>query len=373
MIAAVPHQGGATWAVLQYLLGFRRLGHEVHFVEPIAAQAIRPAGASLESSVNAAYFRDVVRDFGIEECASLLGPERQTVGVSYAGLRELARGADVLVNISGMLTDAALLEPIPVRLYLDLDPAFNQLWHATQGVDMHFDGHTHFVTVGQAIGRPDCPVPTCGRSWLTTLQPVVLEHWPVAGPGVYDALTTIGHWRGYGSIEHAGVFYGQKAHSLRPLIALPRKAPMRLLLAMAIHPGETKDLDLLSRNGWELIDPATVAGTPRTYQRFIQGSRAEFGLAKSGYAVSRCGWLSDRSVAYLASGRPVLAQDTGLEAFMPSGRGLFTFRTEEDVLAAIEQLRGDYVTHARAARELAQEHFDSDRVLSLLLQRTGAG
>jgi hypothetical protein len=277
-----------------------------------------------------------------------------------------------LINISGMLTDEALLAPIPLRVYLDLDPAFNQLWQVAYGIDMRFGAHNRFVTVGLAIGTPDCPVPTCGLPWITTLQPLVLAHWPVAQEIVHDALTTVANFRGYGSIEYEGAFYGQKAHSLRRFIALPTRTDEAFLLALAIHPAETKDLEALAANRWRLVDPATVAGDPARYQAFIAGSKAEFGIAKSGYVVSRCGWFSDRSVCYLASGRPVIAQETAFSRFLPTGQGLFAFSTEDDILAAIATLRGDYARHARAARTLAVEYFDSDRVLPALLDRIGA-
>src|SRR5438876_6857531 len=180
MIAADPHQGGATWAVLQYLLGLRRLGHDVTFVEPLPETALRPAGAPLAHSTNASCFRQVMAEFGLEQTSALLlAGTRQTVGMPYENLRRVADRADVLINISGMLTDPELIGRIPARVYLDLDPAFIQLWHAVQGIDMRFAAHTHFVTIGQAIGRPDCAVPTCGRSWITTPQPIVLSRWPV--------------------------------------------------------------------------------------------------------------------------------------------------------------------------------------------------
>src|SRR5262245_21247361 len=371
MIAADPHQGGATWAVLQYLLGLRRLGHEVYFIEPVPETSLRPAGTPLGLSINAVYFRQVSADFGLTQGALLLAGTRQTVGLSYDELRRAAGRADLLINISGMLTDEELSGRIPVRVYLDLDPAFIQLWHAVQGIDMRFAGHTHFVTIGQAIGRPGCPVPTCGLSWLTTPQPVVLEHWPAAGPITYDGLTTVGNWRGYGSIEHQGIFYGQKAHSLRPLINLPLRTSEKFMPAFAIHPGEGKDLAALAEGGWHLLDPGRVADTPARYRRFIQGSKGEFGIAKSGYVASQCGWFSDRSICYLASGRPVLAQETGFSRFLPTGEGLFAFTTNDDVLAGIEALRGQYPAHARAARAIAEDYFDSDKVLSRLLQCWG--
>lgn len=372
MIAGDPWQGGATWAVLQYVLGLQRLGHEVYLVEPIGQNAIRPASAPLADSENAVYFRKVTDAFGLSQQAALLDPQaRQTVGLSYQQLRALASSTDLLFNISGMLRDEKLISAIPIRVYLDLDPAFNQLWHAVQGIDMRFAAHTHFVTIGQAIGSPDCPVPTCGLTWIKTLQPVVLDLWPVGGGVAFDGLTTIANWRGYGSIEHNGQFYGQKAHSLRRFMSLPTLTPEKFMLALAIHPAETNDLAQLSANRWHLLDPAKVARCPASYQVFIQGSKGEFGIAKSGYVVSRCGWFSDRSACYLSSGRPVIAQDTGFSRCLPTGTGLFAFNTAEDVVGAVEQLRQDYAKHARQARRLAEEYFDSNRVLGNLLNQIG--
>ncbi len=370
MIAADPHQGGATWAVLQYLLGLRRLGHEVWFVEPMKESALGPNGTDFDASENAAYFREIMRQFGFEKnSALLLAGSQRTIGVPFDKLREVAKRADMLINISGMLADEALLAPIPRRVYLDLDPAFIQLWNAACGIDMRFDAHTHFVTVGLAIGHASCPVPTCERKWITTLQPIVLEEWPRATRIEHDALTTVGNWRGYGSIEHEGRHHGQKAHSMRPFFELPKKTREKFLLALAIHPDEKPDLAALEENGWQLIDPAGVAGSPASYRDFVQGSKAEFGIAKSGYVVSRCGWFSDRSACYLASGRPVIAQETGFSDFLPTGDGLFAFTTIDDVLTSIEALNRDYERNSRAARALATEHFDSDKVLSRLLEK----
>src|ERR1043166_473260 len=331
MIAGDPHQGGATWAVLQYVLGFRRLGHEVYVVEPVKAASWQPAGGPIGDSVNATYFRDVLARFCLEGSGALVAEgSRQTVGLDHAELLRVTQRADLLINISGMLTDSELIARIPLRIYLDLDPAFVQLWHAAQGVDMRFAGHTHFFTIGQAIGRDDCHIPTCGLPWMTTLQPIVLEHWPVAPPALGGSLTTVGNWRGYGSIESSGVFYGQKAHSLRPLMSLPRSRNEKFLLALAIHPDERNDLAALAENRWQLADPRHVAGSPDAYRRFIQESKAELGIAKAGYVTSRCGWFSDRSICYLASGRPVLAQETGFSRFVPTGADLFAFTNPDE-------------------------------------------
>jgi hypothetical protein len=349
MVAGDPGQGGATWAVLQYVLGLRELGHDVLLLEPAA----QPTDASRR------YFAEVVRSFGLEG--------RSALGSLPAGLRAEARCADVLLNVAGMLVDEELLARIPVRLYLDLDPGFTQLWHAVAGIDMRLAGHTHFATVGQAIGTPGCPAPTCGVPWIHVLPPVVLSHWR-PGDGVrHDGFTTVGNWRSYGSIWHAGTLFGQRAHSFRQLFELPERVRARLLPALAIHPGESRDLEALRAHGWELLDPAVVAATPAAYRSFVRGSRAELGVAKSGYVLSRCGWFSDRSACYLASGRPVLAQDTGFAAGLPAGEGLLAFSNVDEAAAGVDEICARYRAHAAAARELAAAYLDSRLVLTRLL------
>jgi hypothetical protein len=373
MVAADPHQGGASWSVLQYVLGLEQLGHRVALIEPVALAKLVPAGTALSRSTNAAYFERAAAAFGLSGSAALLlEGTRETVGLPYECLLELASEADLLINVSGMLRDPAILEPIPVRAYLDLDPVFNQMWEAVEGVDTGLGGHTAFVTVGQAIGRPECPVPTCGRTWLRTLPPVVLRCWPPGRRLNHDGLTTVANWRGYGSIHHQGVLYGQKAHSLRGLMSLPTRTAERFLLALAIHPDERDDLEALASNGWRIMDPHRWAGTPGQYRRFVRGSKAEFGLAKSGYVAARSGWFSDRSACYLASGRPVIAHHTGFADFLPTGAGLFAFETADDVLGAIDDLNAGYDWHRRQARAIAEAYFDSELVLSRMLDQLGA-
>ena len=371
MVAADARHGGATWAVLQYLLGFRRLGHTVYFVEPIASSKVRPQGVPLASSETARDFRRIVDAYGLGDAAALLlDGTTETAGLPYAALRRVAQRADVLVNISGLLTDPALLGSIDRRLYLDLDPGFNQAWHLSEGIDRHFDAHTHFATVGLAVGRPDCRVPTCARTWVPTCPPVVLAEWPVARGRTGPAFTTVANWRSYGSVYCDDLFLGQKAHALRPLIDLPRQTRARFQLALSIHPSEP-DLAVLRSNGWTLVDPRRAAGTPARYQRFVSGSRAEFGLAKSGYIASRSGWFSDRSACYLAAGRPVLAQDTGFSPVLPTGEGLLTFRTAAEAVAGVEAIDAAYLRHREAARAIAERYLDSNRVLTRLLDHVG--
>jgi hypothetical protein len=369
MIAADPGQGGAAWAVLQYVLGLRELGHDVYLVEPVPPESLCPEGAPLAASINARYFHDVAARFGLTARAALLRQDTHaTIGVPYRELVDAARAADLLINISGMLTDSALIGAIPRRVYLDLDPAFNQLWHAVEHIDMRFNGHTHFVTVGGLIGTSACAVPTCGRTWQPAMQPIVLREWPVTPADPAAPWTTVGNWRGYGSISHEGVFYGQKAHSFRRFLDLPTRSGARIRPALMIHPAEEADLAALRTHRWDLADPADVAWTPEAYRVFVQRSKGELGIAKSGYVESRCGWFSDRSVCYLASARPVIAQDTGFDALLPTGEGLFSFRTVDEAAGAIETVASDYARHCRRAREIAESCFRSDLVLGALLE-----
>jgi hypothetical protein len=364
MVAGDPHQGGATWAVLQYVAGLASLGHEVLLVEPLTARAGEedPLAARTET---VRYFESLSL---LEGRGALLaqGTER-TAGLSYREVAAFAADADLLINISGMLRDERLVESIPVRAFLDLDPGFNQVWQAT-GEDMGMDLHTHWVTVGLRVGTAGSPIPDCGRRWIATLPPVALEHWPPATePPSRDAFTTVGHWRSYGSIDHGGIHYGQRAHSLRELIELPRASETRFQLALGIDPDEVADLAALQANGWELLDPLDVAGSPASYAEFVRGSKAELCVAKSGYVASRSGWFSDRSACYLASGRPVVAQETGFSDFLPTGDGLLAFATAADAADAVAAVEADPAGHGKAARALAEEHLDARKVLPRLL------
>jgi hypothetical protein len=357
MAAGVPHHGGATWAVLQWVLGLRRLGHDVLLAEPVEGPT--PA--------QRAYLDLLIGRFGLDGRACLW----PAGGAPPADVVAFAAGADLLLNLAGTIRDDRLLEGPAVRAYVDLDPAFTQLWHEVEGIDMGFDRHTHLVTVGLGVGLPGCPVPTCGRRWLTTPPPVVLDEWPPVEPPDQAPWTTVASWRGYGSVVHDGVHHGQKAHSWRDLLDLPSRVSVPLRPALGIHPGEEKDVAALEEHGWRWLDPALVAGSPDAYRSFVQGSAGEIGIAKEGYVVSRCGWFSDRSACYLASGLPVVAQETGWSAHLPAGEGLLSFSTASEAAGAIERVTADPGRHRAAARAVAQEHLGSDRVLSAVLDRLG--
>jgi hypothetical protein len=328
-------------------------------------------GRPLAATAPAHWFDAIADQAGLAGRACLVTPTGDTYGMDAPAWRELAGHAELLLNVSGMLALDPPLDAIPVRAYLDLDPAFNQLWHEACGIDMRFAGHTHHVTVGLNVGDDGCSVPTCGLTWIHSLPPVVLEEWPVGERLVHDAMTTVGNWRSYGSVDHHGVLHGQKAHSMRALLPLAARSPKPLQPAFAIDPAEP-DAAAMAAAGWSFLDPRPPTSSLGAYRDFVSGSWAELGVAKSGYVASHSGWFSDRSACYLAAGRPVLAQDTGVAPHLPVGEGLLTFAGVDDAVGAIEDLVARYGRHRRAARELAEAYFDARAVLGRLLDAMGA-
>jgi hypothetical protein len=369
-LARRPAAGGHAWVFLQYLLGFRRLGWDVLFLDWLDSEA---CGGPVERSVHAAWLRSVLKRYGLDGAFSLL--DRDT-GAAADGLpREevlrRARASTFLLNVMGYLDDEEILAVVPRRVFLDIDPGFGQMWRELGLVDL-FSGHDDFVTVGGRVGESDCAIPTAGLTWLRTRPPVVLEHWPQRRDSGSGAFTSVVSWRGpFAPIEYEGTTYGVRAHELRKFAELPRRSGRTFELALDIHPDETRDLTLLEENGWDLVDPAEVAGDPDRYRDYVSRSLAELMIAKGLYVETRSGWFSDRSACYLASGRPVLAQDTGLEGLLPVGEGLLTFRTLDEAVVGVEAICGDYERHAAGARRIAEEHFDSDKVLSRLLAALG--
>jgi hypothetical protein len=308
-------------------------------------------------------------DFG-SDWALIASDGSESAGVAYQEVVEAAGNVDLLVNLGGTLSNSHVIDRVPLRVYVDLDPGFTQLWHTQAGIDVGLDAHDRFATVGQAVGRPGCPVPTCGRHWIPTLPPVVLEHWaPVHASA--DRWTTVANWRSYGSFSHAGMFYGQKAHSWRGLFGLPAATGQEFEVALAIDHGDDADLAALVANGWSPLDPQVAAGTPWRYREFVRLSRAELSVAKSGYVCSAGAWFSDRSACYLSAGRPVVAQETGFSRFVPTGEGLHAFSTIDEAAEAVARVERDYARHSRAARRLAEDVLDSDKVLGRLLSEVG--
>ena len=375
MLAGEPYQGGASWAVLQYLLGLGRLGHEVMFVEPIASASLGPAGTSLGASRIGVYFQHHLAPLaGAERAALLVEGTTETLGAPYEELERFARGADLLVNISGMLADERLLEHVPVRAFLDLDPGFNQVWYE--------DGERHGLRRAHPLRHR-----RAGHR-LRRLPGAHLRAWPGSAPaaGCAGALA-----RGRPAVS------AMRSPRVGPLAKLrldrARRGPLRAAGPLAAgadraarpHPGRGSSWPSRStptrpatwrpwrRTAGSCSTLTEAAGTPTRYRDFVRGSKAELGVAKSGYVASRCGWFSDRSACYLASGRPVVAQETGFSAFLPRGEGLLAFSSVEEAASAIDEVEARLgAAQPRGTRAGAEEHLDSDRVLTRLLEKVTA-
>jgi hypothetical protein len=259
------------------------------------------------------------------------------------------------------------------KAYVDIDPGFTQFWYAAGAEGLRLDGHDFYFTIGENIGTPFCPIPTCGFRWRRMRQPVVLEHWPAYyHEGGLDRFTTVASWRGaYGPVQHGGKTFGLKVHEFRKFVELPGRTSQRFEIALDIHPADEKDLNLLRRHRWWIVDPKTVAPDPVAFRRYVQTSGAEFSVAQGIYAETESGWFSDRTVRYLASGKPVLVQDTGFSRHYPVGEGLVAFSTPEEAIAGAGRIADDYDGHSRAARSIAESYFDSDKVLGRLVEEVG--
>jgi hypothetical protein len=369
-VAQRPQRGGHAWVFLNYLLGLRKLGHEVFFIDRLTSEMVGVKGEDVRRSPQARWLDEVMATIGFDSDYFLLVDEPATAA---AGTRDLLlerlRRTDLLIDVNGFLGDNELLAAPEVSAFLDIDPSIQQMWEALELTEL-FVGHDLYFTVGTNIGRQSCSVPTCGVTWIPTFPPVVMEEWPVTGRG--QALTSVASWRGpYGTIEYRGQTYGLRVHEFRRLTDLPGRIEDPVAIALDIDPEDKADSDALRNASWQLLDPFEVAGDPTSYREFIQGSKAELSVAKNVYVRSRCGWFSDRSACYLASGRPVLAQDTGYSENLPTDEGLIPFTTLDEAVAGAREIRQDWQTHSRAAREIAGEHFDSNKVLERMLDVAG--
>jgi hypothetical protein len=374
-LANKPFNGGNAWSRLGWVLGFRKLGFEICFVEMIDSNNCVDSNGertTFENSVNLTYFRVVMEQFELTQCSALICDGGAKVhGLS---LRELARRAPhaLLFNISGHFTHPEILGGAGCRVYYDDDPGFTQFWDAAGYPVPGLGQHDFYFTIGENIGKPDCSIPTNGIDWKHTRPPVVLEDWPSMPASSFDRFTTVASWRGaYAPVEYDGKRYGVKAHEFRRFIEVPVRSKWNFEVALQIDPPDQGDIDRLAANRWNLIDPIHAAGSPEAFRKYVQNSGAEFSVAQGVYVGTRSGWFSDRTVRYLASGRPALVQDTGFTQNYPAGEGLLAFSSVEEALDSAERIVRDYDDHCRAARQLAEAVFDSGRVIRQLASEIG--
>lgn len=394
-IARRPMNGGGPWEKLQWVFGLRRLGFEVYLVDQISRGSCfdaTGAATSFERSLNLAYFRDVVDMFGLQGGAALVYGDGEAVeGATHQELFDRAEAADLLINFSGKIGWEPLLHRFRRKAYIDTDPGFTQFSGAPASGDSTLDGYDVYFTVGENIGHPGCAIPTGGIAWRPLRPPVALSEWPLSTEGRPDHFTTVATWRGrpFGSQEHAGRIYGLKADEFLKFVELPVRAKQTFEIALnleapkpvlprgpyppQLEPVVREEVELLRRHHWQLVDPRGAAPDPLAFKRYVQQSGAEFSAAKGIYVETRSGWFSERSACYLASGKPVLVQDTGFARAIPVGEGIVPFATLEEAVAGARRIARDYPSHCEAARRIAEEHFDSERLLGQMLDEAGVG
>jgi hypothetical protein len=363
--------GGMAWHHLQYVLGLARLGHDVRFVEdsddyPGCYDPDR--GVVDENPAYGLRFAAAAFDrLGLPECWAYHdahagrwhGPAADSV------LGWLSR-ADLLLNVSGVNPLRPWVLGVPARVLIDTDPAFTQIRHLCDPAARSLaSAHTAFFTFGENIRAGRSSVPDDGYPWRPTRQPVVLDLWPVTPAPASSRFTTVMQWDSYPAREYSGRRYGMKSESFGPYLDLPGRSGRVFELAVG---GPSTPHHLLRDRGWLLRDPLEVTRDPWTYQEYVRGSTAEFGVAKHGYVAGRTGWFSERSAGYLASGRPVLVQDTGFTDWLSAAGGVVAFRMPEEAAAGVEEICRRYEFHAREAQAVAADYFDAGNVLPRLLE-----
>jgi hypothetical protein len=372
--------GGQTWLYLNWLRGLSALGHEVWYVEddeswpydPVAQTAsdnCRYAVDHVRRSVEAAglgdrwafRFRD---DVGGDRCW----------GVSPHRLDALFGDCDALLNVVGSTDLRDVHMAAPLRVYVQTDPVGAELKLATgdEHTRVAFAAHDVIATYGENYGAADCGVPLDGVVYRPTRQPIDLGLWSYAFDPHADRFTTIGNYRtdGYDVDWNGQTYTWSKHHEWERFIDLPARTDQTFELAMTVT--EEDDRRQLERHGWRVVSPAEMSlDAFGSYRDYIRASRAEFTVAKDQNVRLRSGWFSERDACYLASGKPVLAQDTGFGNVLPTGEGLFAVREVGEAVAAVEAVNADYERHSRAARAIAEEFFDAPTVAARLLQDVG--
>jgi hypothetical protein len=381
--------GGLAWHHLQYVLGLHALGHDVYFIEDSDdyPSCYDPARGVVDTdpTYGLRFAAPAFEQLGFGERWCYYDAHTATwMGPLASRAREVCESAELVLNLSGVNPLRAWTERTPARAFVDTDPAFTQIRHLTDpNARALAAAHNSFFTFAENIGRANCLVPADGFPWQPTRQPIQLDAWPVTPGPRNGSWTTVMQWDSYRARDYDGRRYGMKSDSFETFVDLPTSAaerfdrarlsdserfaePPRFEIALG---SESAPRDYLRTKGWRLLDPLEVTRDPWSYQHFIRGSKAEFSVAKHGYVTSRSGWFSERSAAYLASGRPVLTQQTGFSDWLPTSAGLFAFETMDQALAGIEAIDTNYEHHCLSARQLAESFFDARQVLTNLIER----
>ena len=369
--------GGLAWHHLQYVLGLSKLGHNVTFLEDSDKYESCFNPIKCEFSANASYGLAFARQsfalLGLHQCwayydahtSTWHGPKSETVQTDCLN-------ADLLLNLSGINPMRPWYDQIDTRVFIDTDPVFTQISLLTNTKSREATAsHTHHFSFGENIGKPTCSIPDDGFNWQPTRQPVVLDCWKTQPMTSNEdtkrtLFTTIMQWESYPAVEYNNRQYGLKSHSFPAYLTMPSKCSYQLQLAMGSASAPRDDL---TSAGWEVVDSLKVTETINRYKHYIQNSSAEFSICKQAYASTNSGWFSERSANYLASGKPVIAQDSGYSQWLNSGVGVIKFSSPDEAIHALHEIHNNYDTHAKAAQEIAHNYFNHEFVLESLIER----
>jgi hypothetical protein len=367
--------GGVIWDYLQYLLGFRSLGHQVLYLEDSGAWPYDPVAGTITDDCSFALqtLHKIFTDFDLAESwVYRNGADGKFHGAGEKVAREWLRHGDLLVNVSsaGWLRDYDLR--VGHRMFIDGDPMFCQIG-LLDGSNPLYAGrlrdHDSHFTFGLSVGQPDCPIPVDGITWRPTVQPIAIDQWPITPVSSDAPWTTVMNWASYKPKVWEGRTYGQKNLEFNRFRDLPSKTNIPLRLAMGLGVDGQRPAQELRQIGWDLVEPQEVVPDHSAYRSFLTNSRGEWSVAKHGYVEGRTGWFSCRTACYLAAGRPAVVQETGWSRHLPSDRGVLPFTNLDEAAEGLAKVTRNYSEHSKAAREIALEFFDAKKVCQELLRQ----
>ena len=361
---AYPNGGGHLWVYLQWALGLRALGCQVIWLE------VLDPGKPLEATKgNVAALRERLDRYGLSESLALCSPDGAPLPRDLAGRAldlDAAAEADLLINLWHSLP-AAVVRRFRRSALIDTDPGLLQVW-MTAGT-VRVAPHDLYFTIGETVGTPAARFPDCGLQWLYTPPPVFLPEWPVLAPDGPAPYTTVAHWWGETFAFNGVTYCDEKRVAFLEYLDLPARTPVKLELAVCLGEHHEEYRRLMEPKGWRLREAWDVSSTPDDYRAYVRRSRGEFSCAKPSTVALETAWVSDRTLCYLASGRPAVVQHTGPSRILPDAEGLFRFKSLDEAARALAATEADYGRHCRRARALAEEHFDARRVVGRVLER----
>ncbi len=374
-LASNPYAGMA-WMHMQIAGGLKRLGHDVYYFETTSTWPYDPVRQEKvrESDFSVKYLARIAREFGFEDRWAYRRSysDKEWFGLSRSAAENLLAEADAVLNVSGAtrLREEGL--KFRRNVYYGTDPVYYELSTANGEDQWLIDEHDDFVTYGENIGSPICPIPPLPRLKARTRQPVLLDLWKNEMLP-RDCFTTVGNWKqnGFDVVYKGEPYFWSKHHEFLKFIDVPSHVKTPIELALSLPSVPDSDMTSLKSSGWRIADALSLTTDPWTYRDYVLSSKGEFTVAKDQNVRLRSGWFSERSACYLAAGRPVITQDTGFGQVLPTGEGLFAFTKLDDIVAAFDAVRSNYQRHRKAALSIAEEHFRAEKVLAKLLSDLG--